>query len=121
MIWAIIATNKIFSSSISNENKRVEIYYQGKLLEDKIIYFSDLKENEVKEIILSQEQYDKLLGDFSVIIDAKKGVKVDNVTCPNHYCENQGYINSVGMPIVCVPNGVYVIITKTGDDNEIVI
>ena len=65
--------------------------------------------------------YESLHGDFTVVINKDKGICVKDVTCPNHYCEKMGWINSVGYPLVCIPNGVYVIITSLDVNQGIVL
>ena len=56
-------------------------------------------------------------GDIS--IDKEKGVCISEVNCPNHLCEKMGWVNEVGVPVVCLPNNVYVIIASSSIDQDI--
>ena len=118
IIITIISTNIIFISNKNSNNKVIQIYYQGTLLEDKQIDYNSV--SDTLEITLSKDQYSDLLGDITILIDKEKGVCVKDVTCPNKICKNQGWVKSVGYPIVCLPNGVYIIInSKTVDQDNI--
>ena len=48
-----------------------------------------------------------------ISINKEKGVCIKEAICPNHTCVKQGWVKSVGYPVVCVPNGVYVIISSS--------
>lgn len=120
---SFIATNNIYKNSFDGNNK-VEIYYQGKLLTDYNISFNKLNKYQKDEdgntiIVLKKEEYTNLLGDFKILINKDKGVCVKDVTCPNHICERQGWVKKVGFPIVCLPNGVYVVINSSSADIDI--
>ena len=55
-----------------------------------------------------------------ILIDNEKGVCISEVVCPNHLCVNMGWIKEQGIPVVCLPNNVYVMITSTSSvDNDI--
>jgi len=117
IVASIITTNLMFRQD--NTNKVVNIYYQNELLTDYQIDLNNLKEDKV--IVLSQDKYDKLLGDLVITISKEKGVSITEATCPNHICVKQGFVNRVGYPVVCVPNGVYVIITSKKVDEDILL
>lgn len=117
IVASIITTNLMFRQD--NTNKVVNIYYQNELLTDYQIDLNNLKEDKV--IVLSQDKYDKLLGDLVITISKGKGVSITEATCPNHICVKQGFVNRVGYPVVCVPNGVYVIITSKKVDEDILL
>ena len=74
-----------------------------------------------KTIILEKEVYEGLHGDMTILIDKDKGICISDVTCPNNTCKNQGWVKSVGYPVVCIPNGVYVIITSSSVNQDIVL
>lgn len=114
----IVSTNIAFSNTLDKE-RIVQIYYQGQLLENKQIEIDDLLEE--KHVILLKDDYDGLLGDMDIVINKDKGVCIYDVTCPNYYCKNQGWVNSVGYPVVCIPNGVYVIITSSTIDQDTIL
>ena len=106
-------------ASPKNASKTVQIYYQGELLENLEVSLNDLKEEKI--IVLKKENYDGLLGDLTIKIDKEKGVCIHDVTCPNLTCQKQGWVKSVGYPVVCIPNGVYVIITSSKIDEDIIL
>lgn len=115
IVASIIATNVIFGRVFSNENN-VEIYYHNQLIKE-------VKLDEITEetkVVLKQEDYDKLLGDLTVLIDPEKGICISDVTCPNHTCIKQGWVNKVGYPVTCLPNGVYVMITSPSPDVDLI-
>ena len=115
IVASIITTNVIFGRVFSSENN-VEIYYQNQLVKE--IKLDDIKEE--TKIVLKQEDYEKLLGDLTVLIDPKKGICISDVTCPNHTCIKQGWVNRVGYPVTCLPNGVYVMITSPNPDLDLI-
>ena len=115
IVASIIATNVIFGRVFSNENN-VEIYYHNQLIKE-------IKLDEITEetkVVLKQEDYEKLLGDLTVLIDPEKGICISEVTCPNHTCIKQGWVNKVGYPVTCLPNGVYVMITSPSPDVDLI-
>ena len=115
IVASIIATNVIFGRVFSNENN-VEIYYHNQLIKE-------IKLDEITEetkVVLKQEDYDKLLGELTVLIDPEKGICISEVTCPNHTCIKQGWVNKVGYPVTCLPNGVYVMITSPSPDVDLI-
>lgn len=123
ILLAFISTNIVYKSNLNDKNK-IEIYYQGKLLENYDISFDNLNKYEKDEdgntiIVLKKDDYSDLLGDFKILINKEKGICVKDVTCPNHICERQGWVKKVGYPIVCLPNGVYVVINSTSTDIDI--
>lgn len=118
IIASIVGTNIAFAKS-NNLSKKVQIYYQNELIEEKQIELDSLKED--IEIVLLKSQYESLLGDMTISISKEKGICISEVVCPNHTCEKQGWIKNVGYPIVCIPNGVYIIITSVSVDDEIII
>lgn len=115
IVASIIATNVIFGRVFSNENN-VEIYYHNQLIKE-------IKLDEITEetkVVLKQEEYEKLLGDLTILIDPEKGICISEVTCPNHTCIKQGWVNKVGYPVTCLPNGVYVMITSPSPDVDLI-
>lgn len=115
IVASIIATNVIFGRVFSNENN-VEIYYRNQLIKE-------IKLDEITEetkVVLKQEDYEKLLGDLTVLIDPENGICISEVTCPNHTCIKQGWVNKVGYPVTCLPNGVYVMITSPSPDVDLI-
>lgn len=43
-------------------------------------------------------------------------IRFVNVTCPDHICENEGYLSREGQRAVCMPNRV--VLSVYGDTNE---
>ena len=115
IVASIIATNVIFGRVFSNENN-VEIYYHNQLIKE--IKLDKITEE--TKVVLKQEDYEKLLGDLTVLIDPEKGICISEVTCPNHTCIKQGWVNKVGYPVTCLPNGVYVMITSPSPDVDLI-
>ncbi len=118
IVCSIIVTNVAFASSL-NRKMMVEIYYENHCLKEQTIQL-DKVDSEI-QIVLKKEEYPHLLGDMTIAIHKDKGVCIQEVSCPNHYCEKQGWINKVGYPIVCIPNGVYVIITSSSVDQDTIL
>ncbi len=114
LMIAVLLTNNPFSS-----RKYVSVYHQNALLEEYRYSMSDL--SETITIVLKKEDYPRLLGDFTIYVSPSKGIKVEGITCPNHDCEKQGWINIANLPIVCIPNDVRVVIeSEKGDGDEII-
>lgn len=112
-IVVILLSNKVFSSN----NRYLNVYHQNTRLNINI-NLNDLTENQI--IVLKKEDYPRLINDFKIEVSNKKGVRVKEVTCYDNTCINQGWINVVNLPIVCIPNDVKIVLTSTsgitGDD-----
>ena len=112
-IVVILLSNKAFSSN----NRYLNVYHQNTRLNINI-NLNDLTENQI--IVLKKEDYPRLIDDFKIEVSNKKGVRVKEVTCYDNTCINQGWINVVNLPIVCIPNDVKIVLTSTsgitGDD-----
>ena len=76
----------------------------------------DLKNDEVKEIILLKDDYPLLNADMTILVSKEEGIKVEEEESPQKICSKQGWVNRVDTPVVCLPNSVYVIIM---DINEV--
>lgn len=118
IVASIITTNVVFSRDLK-DSYVVQIYYQGELLEDKQIKVKDV-DNEMV-IVLKKQDYDKLLGDVTILINKDKGICISEVTCPNETCLKMGWVRSVGYPVTCLPNGVHVVITSPDVDQDIIL
>ena len=114
IVATIITTNIVFAKDKDNANS-VQIYYQNNMVEE--ILLDDI--NEHLDFVLTKEKYNGLRGDMTVSIDKEKGVCISEVNCPNHLCEKMGWVNEVGVPVVCLPNNVYVIIASSSIDQDI--
>lgn len=112
-IVVILLSNKAFSSN----NRYLNVYHQNTRLNINI-NLNDLTENQI--IVLKKEDHPRLINDFKIEVSNKKGVRVKEVTCYDNTCINQGWINVVNLPIVCIPNDVKIVLTSTsgitGDD-----
>ena len=118
IVISIVTTNVVFSRDLK-DNYVVQIYYQGELLENKQVKIKDVEEEKI--IILTKDEYNKLLGDVTIVINKDKGICIKDVTCPNETCVKMGWVRSVGYPVTCLPNGVYVIITSKDVDQDIIL
>lgn len=118
IVISIVTTNVVFSRDLK-DNYVVQIYYQGELLENKQTIIKDVDEEKV--IVLTKDEYNKLLGDVTIVINKDKGICIKDVTCPNETCVKMGWVRSVGYPVTCLPNGVYVIITSKDVDQDIIL
>ena len=118
IVASIITTNVVFSRDLK-DSYVVQIYYQGELLEDKQIKVKDVDDEMV--IVLKKQDYDKLLGDVTILINKDKGICISEVTCPNETCLKMGWVRSVGYPVTCLPNGVHVMITSPDIDQDIIL
>lgn len=116
ILSSIIFTNLTYANQAKKE-RTIEIYYQNQLIQK--IEYDKLEEE--KTIILKKEEYPNLLGDIVIKIDKEKGFCIEDVTCPNYYCKKQGWMNKVGYPVVCIPNGVYVIMNSTSIDQDTIL
>lgn len=114
IVATIITTNIVFAKNKDNANS-VQIYYQNNMVEE--ILLDDI--NEHLDFVLTKEKYNGLRGDMTISIDKEKGVCISEVNCPNHLCEKMGWVNEVGVPVVCLPNNVYVIIASSSIDQDI--
>ena len=112
-IVVILLSNKAFSSN----NRYLNVYHHNTRLNINI-NLNDLTENQI--IVLKKEDYPRLINDFKIEVSNKQGVRVKEVTCYDNTCINQGWINVVNLPIVCIPNDVKIVLTSTsgitGDD-----
>ena len=118
IVVSIITTNVVFSRDLK-DSYVVQIYYQGEILTDKQVKIADVENETI--IILKKEEYDKLLGDVTIVINKEKGICISDVTCPNETCIKMGWVRSIGYPVTCLPNGVYVIITSKKVDQDIIL
>ena len=117
ILAVIISTNIVYGRN--KDNKRVEMYLNGELLEDYVVDFKDVSERITITIQKEEFPNSPLLGDLKVDIDPEKGIRVYDVTCPNHVCENLGWIRTVGFSITCIPNGFFVVIKSYDIDYDI--
>jgi len=99
----------LIQQSRSFENKRVEIFYRGEMVESFRLgseRFADFS-------------FEGRLGTVRVEIREYR-VRVVEETSPRNLCSRQGFIQRVGEIIICLPNEVFVRIN--GDlTNEIII
>lgn len=109
VVILMIVNNVSFSEAKETNNKVVYVFYKTKKLEEFTTYYNEMKITEL-EIIINKEKYPDLLGNMKILINKEKGICIKEVTCPNHLCEDMGWVNRVGIPVVCLPNDVYVVI-----------
>ena len=115
IVASIITTNVSFVRK-TNKTYVVRIYYQGELLEDKQVKFDDVEDEMI--VILKKQDYDKLLGDVTILINKDKGICISDVTCPNNNCKKMGWVNFTNYAVTCLPNNVRVIIYEPAVDQD---
>lgn len=118
VVGSMIVTNVIYAQDL-NRKTTIQINYQGRFLKEKEINFDNI-ESEL-QIILKKEDYPDLLGNVIILVNKNKGICIHEVTCPNHSCEKQGWIKNIGYPIVCIPNGIYVVIDSSSIDQDTIL
>ncbi len=97
-------------SNVVTSKAKGDILYAIVTIEGKQKFKLDM--NEDRELVLSPEEYPSLLGEMIIEIKDKK-VRVKKEESPLHYCSMQSWVDSVAVPIVCLPNEV--IITIKGE------
>lgn len=118
IVASLIFTNIYTSSDL--ENATVKIYYKNENLPEYSVHFSDI-ENE-KTIVLTKEDCPDMLGEtFTIVINKDKGICVQDIECPNHYCEATGWVKKINIPVTCLPNQIYVVLENASADTEFVI
>lgn len=110
----LLINNFVFSNNVDLDDKVAFIYVNS--IKEKEIYFRDLEDNEVKEITLLKNDYPSLIADMVILVSKNEGIKVEEEESPQKICSKQGWVNRVDVPVVCLPNSVYVIIM---DVNEV--
>ena len=118
IVISIVTTNVSFVRK-SNKPYYVQIYYYNELLDDKIIKLNDVQDE--IEIVLTKDEYNKLLGDVTILINKDKGICISEVTCPNNNCKKMGWVNFTNYAVTCLPNNVRVIIFTPEVDQDIVL
>ena len=113
--FILICVLFIVSNAVTNKAKG-EVLYAIVTIEGKQKYKLDM--NEDVEIVLSPDKYSSLLGEMIIEIKDKK-VRVKKEESPLHFCSMQGWVDSVGRPIVCLPNAVIItIMGQATPDND---
>lgn len=107
----VFVISLIFISFIkiySTDNKYANVYYQNQL-----VHTFDLSNKEY-------QKYEIEATNGLVVIESKDGlVRVVSETSQNNICSIQGWSNSVAIPIVCLPNDLYIKITGDKVDEEV--
>ena len=115
IVATIITTNIVFGKDNNKIDDRVVcIYHKNDLVKE--IKVIDI--NGKIDYKLTKEEFNDLRGDMIISIDKDKGVCISEVVCPNHLCENMGWVNKKGIPVVCLPNNVYVIISSSSSIDQ---
>lgn len=91
----------------------VNIYIFGELVVTSPI-------DQTTTITLLQEDYLKpgssteyaLLDDVIIEINDSEQVRVESEESPRHICSLQGWVGTTGLPIICVPNNLLVVIEE---------
>lgn len=116
IVATIITTNIVFGKDNNKviDDRIVCIYHKNDLVKE--IKIGDI--NGILDYKLTKEEFNDLRGDMIISIDKDKGVCISEVVCPNHLCENMGWVNKKGIPVVCLPNNVYVIISSSSSIDQ---
>ena len=72
----------------------------------------------VSETLSLDKDYDYLydIGDYVVHLQVKDGaIAFQDSQCPDHVCEQFGWLDKDGAWAACVPAGVYVVVEPTAD------
>lgn len=72
----------------------------------------------VSETLSLDKDYDYLydVGDYVVHLQVKDGaIAFQDSQCPDHICEQFGWLDKEGAWAACVPAGVYVVVESTAD------
>lgn len=110
----LLVNSFVFSNKVSLDDKVAFIYVES--IKEKEVYFKDLKDDEVVSITLLKEDYPSLIDDMVILVSREEGIKVEEEKSPQKICSKQGWVKRVDVPVVCLPNSVYVIIM---DINEV--
>lgn len=110
----LLVNSFVFSNKVSLDDKVAFIYVES--IKEKEVYFKDLKDDEVVSITLLKEDYPSLIDDMVILVSREEGIKVEEEKSPQKICSKQGWVSRVDVPVVCLPNSVYVIIS---DINEV--
>ena len=107
----LLINNIAFSNKVLLDDKVAFVYYNSTKLDEHTVYFKDLKDDEVVKITLLKSEYPLLNDDMTILISKEKGIKVEEDKSPEKICSKQGWVSRVDVPVVCLPNSVYVIIS----------
>ena len=106
----LLINNIAFSNKVLLDDKVAFVYYNSIKLDEHTVYFKDLKDDEVVKITLLKDEYPLLNDDMTILISKNEGIKVEEEKSPQKICSKQGWVKRVDVPVVCLPNSVYVII-----------
>ena len=106
----LLINNIAFSNKVLLDDKVAFVYYNSIKLDEHTVYFKDLKDDEVVKITLLKDEYPLLKDDMTILISKNEGIKVEEEESPQKICSKQGWVKRVDVPVVCLPNSVYVII-----------
>ncbi len=111
-----------------SDNVHVEIKYQNQLLFDKNdserkkeISFPMTGEKKITFMKKEASTYIEGITEFSfegesvsftLYSDKSIQIMTEDITCPDHVCSKMGRIHSLYTPIVCMPNGIQIMIVS---------
>ena len=107
-ISLIVINNVMFKTDENYDNKVANVYYDSELIKSKP--FKEIEDGEEFEIILKKKEYPLLLDDMTILISKEKGVRIAEEKSPQKICSRQGWVDKTEVPVVCLPNSVYVVI-----------
>lgn len=79
---------------------------------DKAVAVVSYHDKEVLRIAMNEDGRYKVSGDLGdVVVEVKSGkVRVADEISPLHYCQTQGWVEHTNTPIVCLPNGIKIVL-----------
>lgn len=108
-IIILVVISNIITSNVNGKTKYVVI-----TIKDEEKYKYKLSEDRIIE--LKKKDYNSLLGDMIIEIKDNK-VRVKKEESPKNYCSKQGWVETVAIPIVCLPNSVVITIIGENDSD----
>lgn len=69
--------------------------------------------------VLEQSKYPTLYGDFEIEVKDGK-VHILKESCPLGICVDFGWTDSSSLPIVCLPNNVYIIVENDNSESSVI-
>lgn len=107
----VLSSFFIWLGNNTDEEKKAAVVKQN----GEILYSTEMKEG-VSEFYEIPDGNEKIV----VEINFEKGVRILSSTCPNKDCVKTGWVKRTGVPIVCLPNGIEVVIESSTPDCDIV-
>lgn len=105
VLFAVSGGAAYYSLNVNKDSKVAYIYQNGELL-----YQIDL-ETVVQSYTIEIVSDD---GDVNVVCVRKGEIGMLSADCPDKLCVKTGFIGDGVLPVVCVPNGITIIVKSDG-------